>query len=302
MVQSFRLLLGKIVITRNLAMCLLIGLVYCALPSYSADQSEEILARAFRLSGFEKQIDSLTPMLLAAIPVDMFPDLQSRNKIREDLEKSLGKDFVRPIVYHAVREDFREGYVRAVVDFFDSKIGRKVGRLSGLALHPDTLRNAREAQHIIRHLSTSRLKTLENIVTAERTNEYTRRLLNTLVNGLVEGTLRSRVDRDNEIMDEKLKLLEKNVALAVKRSDQLALTAFAHTYRSLSDDELALIAEYCGSDEAKWFRERVQKGINRAVFQVGVALGEMTTEMNNGTNSAADPRGPTAQGRVRSIP
>jgi hypothetical protein len=232
----------------------------------------------------------------------MFPDRQSRNKIQADLKKALGKDFVRPIVYHAVREDFRDGYVRAVVEFFDSKIGRKVGRLSSSALHPEMLRNAREAQHIVRHLSTSRLKTIERIVTAERTTEYTRRLLNTLVNGLIEGTLRSRVDRGGEVMDAKLKTLEKNVALAVKRSDQLSLSAFAHTYRSLTDDELALLAGYCQSDAADWFRERVQKGINRAVFQVGVALGEVTSGLNSRTSGAVGSRGPTAQGRVRSVP
>ena len=281
---------------------LLFGLVCCALPSYSSNRSEETLTKAFHLSGFEKQIDSLTPMLLATIPVDMFPDWRTRNKIQVDLEKSLGKDFVRPIVYQAVLEDYNDSYIHDVVEFYDSKIGRKVGRLNSSALRPEILRNTREAMHVARHLTPSRRKILEHIIVVEKTTESTRRLLKTLVNGLIEGTLRSNGDRGNEVMQAQLKTLEKNVMLAAKRSDQMVLSAFAHTYSVLSEDELSQLAKYCNSEAANWFRERVQKGINRAVFQVGISLGEITSGLNSRTRDTAGPRGPTAQGRVRNVP
>lgn len=215
--------------------------------------------------------------ILGAIPADAFPDRRTRRKADSLLKKSVGKDKLIPLIRDAIRSNFKREKLEEVVGFYESRLGRKVGRLAERSLHPGVLKRVRAGRSIVGRLSESRRSILERIIQAEGVAEFNAGLLQSVIQGLMIGyvdTPGETAQRMEEIR-RKLQAVEDKIRLGKDRTEQLALAAFAHTFKSLKDKELEKLARYQESDAASWFREGVQKGLDRAVLRSSEALGRI---------------------------
>jgi hypothetical protein len=80
-----------------------------------------------------------------------------------------------------------------------------------------------------------------------------------------------------EAVQEKINIMENAIRSGQNRTEDVALVAFAYTFRSVDDKELEALASYHETPHAAWFRSAVQKGFDRAVEQTARSLGEAVT-------------------------
>ena len=126
-------------------------------------------------------------------------------------------------------------------------------------------------------LSEARRSALERIIKAERVVQFNTRLLRAVIRGLVKGYA-DRVSLDAERMKNlraKLDALENESPVDDKETAEVILAAFARTFQSFKEEDLGQLAAYLESDEAVWFRNTVQKGLERVAFKTAVDLGEI---------------------------
>jgi len=97
--------------------------------------------------------------------------------------------------------------------------------------------------------------------------------------GLVDGAPEEgpeHVDSE-EAIQKKIRIVENAIRSDQNRTEDLALVAFAYTFRSFDDKELEALAAYHESPPASWFRNAVQKGFDLAVYKTARLLGEAVT-------------------------
>ena len=229
------------------------------------------------LSGVTGQLNMLGGAILRAIPGDAFPDSRTRNRIGSLLRQAAGKEKLAPLIRQSIRENFSREKIEQVIDFYDSKLGRKVGRIAHGALEPRVLKGVREKRNIINTLSEPRLPMLRRLAKAEQATRSNTQLLKSAVRGLVKGYLEGEsTERDlSAETRRKLATVDKEIRQGKRRSREIALTAFAYMFRSLKDDELEKVAAFYESEAASWFRKGVQAGLDEAVFKTATALGAM---------------------------
>jgi hypothetical protein len=242
-----------------------------------ADEADVLVNRALKLSGMAGQMDMIGKAILSAIPADAFADSKSRGQAESLLAKRAGKESLVPIIRRSVEQDFSQDKIERVIKFYASPLGLKVGRLTEGSASPQALKGVWEGRDIVTSLSESRRSALERIIKAERVVEFNTRLLKTVIRGLVKGYA-GRVSLDVERMKHlraKLDALENEGAVDSRETSEVILAAFARTFQSLKEEDLGQLATYLESDAAVWFRNTVQKGLERAAFKTAVDLGEI---------------------------
>ncbi|MEW6114110.1 MAG: hypothetical protein AB1664_18395 [Thermodesulfobacteriota bacterium] len=252
--------------------------VRSARPPESDDQ---MIQRALKASGMTAQIAAFSDALLAAIPMDAFPDDRARKEARSFLAAALGEDKLLPMLHESFKESLNKDYLQKVLEFHQSRLGKKVGQLAENTLSPSSLETMREQRHFSRTLDKERLEILERIVRSERTTELNLSLLNALFDGLAEGTLAaspSQADRVSELRH-RLRSIEAEMKQEAPRTMEMAVSVFAYTYRQLKDSELGELASYLESEPAAWYREVLQRGTTQAVRRAGVTLGELMAQL-----------------------
>jgi hypothetical protein len=261
-------------------------LVSCPPPSW-ADDADALIDKAIKLSGIAGQIEMLGKTILSAVPADAFPDQRARNEAEALIRKRASKEALTEIVRASVRRQFDKDKIEKVVRFYESSFGRKVGRLQDNALETGLLKSIREGRKTAASLDEARLKTLARIIDAEIVSESNDILVKSVVRGLLNGSTEgaNRPNDETDQIDEKLKAVEKTMAMEQHRMDDMTLTAFALTYRSLSDKELEELAAYQESAGASWFRDAVLNGLDRASYDVSRALGAALTASRNAGRS-----------------
>jgi hypothetical protein len=252
--------------------------VRSARPPESDDQ---LIQKALKSSSITAQMAAFSDALLAAIPMDAFPDERARNEARSFLAAALGEDKLSTMLRESFKEALNKEYLQKVLEFHQSRLGKKVGQLAENTLSPSSLETMREQRHFSRTLDKERLEILERIVRSERTMELNLSLLNALFDGLAEGTLTSspsQADRVSELRH-RLRSIEAEMKQEAPRSMEMAVSVFAYTYRQLKDSELGELASYLESEPSAWYRDAVQRGMTRAVRQAGVTLGELMAQL-----------------------
>jgi hypothetical protein len=257
-------------------------LVWAAVPALLFPMpavSEEVrsqVERSVRLSGVADQVDRIGAAILAAVPTEVLADRKDWIRANAMLRDSTSKEKLLPVVYEALESDFIRADNDKVIEFYESKVGRKVSRLVGRSLDAGAVKEANEGRDILNSLDEPRRRALERIVDAEKVVEFNRRLLICVARGLVEGRGKAAAEdaQRSEEAKQKLKAVEKRIGSGVQSTADLALVASANAFRPLTDSELDQLAEFLESDEAAWFRAAVQRGLEGAVFRVGVALGD----------------------------
>jgi hypothetical protein len=257
------------------SMIALLTLVFIgALPAQS-QETDQMMDKALKSSGILGQLEHLHETVISCIPDDAFPDRRLKRETGVLLKETAGKDVLLPLVRSAMKENLDIDKLQTVLKFYDSKIGKKVGRLQEGALDAELIRELRERRTLLATLNESRAATLERIVVASRLPEANANLLNAIIEGLVEGygDEVSKTDRPSQETGKQIRIALKEATAGSNRSRELAMIGLANTLRSVDDKELQEFAAFCDSEAGAWFNMSVQKGLEAAVRKTGRALG-----------------------------
>ncbi len=269
------------------ALVVVLGLCTVFLTSPAGcDDVDKLIDEALTLSGLAKQLDMLTATMVAAVPDDAFSSGKARKSVDRFVDKAASEDALASKVRYAIRLDLNRDALNKVLDFYRSRLGRKVGRLQGRALIPSSIQDVREGRNIVASLSESRTATFERIIRAQRVYRANFQLLNQMANGLADGFL-SRGHAEAQRIRDQLKSLVERAHAAEEHMGRLAMATYAQTLRDLSDKELEDLANFHESEPAEWFRSRVQRGLEEAVYVSARALGEAITKSDRPTSSAS---------------
>lgn len=234
--------------------------------------NEELIQKAIKVSGLHAQIRMLDQALLQAVPLDAFPDMKIRNKTSTYLNKAAREKIILARVAESVMDDFRAEMLQEVLNFYDSRLGSKIGRLQSTALSPDILRSIREGRKTLVSLDDGRRGSLRRIIKAESVSEDNSELLRSFMRGLARGYSSER-DASGETVDTFAEVMETFLRLSKQRTEPTSELAYAFTFQSLSDKELNALADYHESEPAIWFGKAVKRGLNTAVYETAEALG-----------------------------
>ena len=240
-----------------------------------SSETDQLIDKSLKNSGIAAQLETLPEIVISCIPDDAIPDKRTRRETVNLIKETAGKEVLLSAVRAAVKENLDNDKLQAVLKFYDSRIGKKVGRLYETALDPELIRDLREKRTILAALNENRVATLERIVSAGGFSEANANLLNAVVEGLVEGYTNevSKTDRPNNETKKQIRIALKEAIVGSNRSREFALVGLARTLQSLDDKELQEFALFCTSDAGTWFNRSVQKGLENAVTKTGVALG-----------------------------
>jgi hypothetical protein len=160
-----------------------------------------------------------------------------------------------------------------VIDFYQSRLGRKVGTLQSRILTDRAIREVQEGVGSVGAMPRSRLALVKTILSVENAAAANARLLHSVMKGLADGFIASDEPRRQEVL-RTLRSLARNAGSAKSLTEQTCLAAYTRTYRSLSDRELEALASYYNSEAAQWFGHVVQTGTEKAAYKVAKAVGE----------------------------
>jgi hypothetical protein len=238
-------------------------------------EPDKLIDKAIKSSGISGQVDGLAEAVLLSIPLDAFPDSKMKQESVSFLKESAAKESLVTFVKDSIRHDVDEDSLGKVISFYDSRLGKRVGRAQDAALDPNVLKNIRESRTLSASLSESRLSALQRIITAERVSRTNAILLRRAVEGLTEGYLSETQlsEHEAEAMRGQVKLIVDQIKADSTRSEETAQVAFAYTFKSLDEKELDEFARFSESEPAVRFRNAVQKGLEQAVSQTARVLG-----------------------------
>jgi len=246
-----------------------------------AETDDQMVQRALKASGMTSQMAAFSDALLAAIPLEVFPDEAARNEARSFFRAALGEEKLSAILLQSCKESLNRDHLQRVLEFHQSRLGKRVGQLTEGTLSPASLEAMREQRHFSRTLDKERLDILERIVRSEQTLELNLSMLSALFHGLAEGALvasPSQAERVGELR-RRLGSIEAEMKREAPRTMEMAVSVFAYTYRQLKDSELGELASYLESEPAAWYRDAVHRGMTQAARRAGVAVGELMAQL-----------------------
>jgi hypothetical protein len=255
-----------------------------------SSESDQLIDKSLKNSGMAAQLETLPEIVISCIPDDAIPDKRTRRETVNLIKETAGKEVLLSAVRAAIKENLDNDKLQAVLKFYDSRIGKKVGRLYETALDPELIRDLREKRTILAALNENRVATLERIVSAGGFSEANANLLNAVVEGLVEGYTNevSKTDRPNNETKKQIRIALKEAIVGSNRSREFALVGLARTLQSLDDKELQEFASFSASDAGSWFNRSVQKGLENAVTKTGVALGTAVARWRLNSEKGSD--------------
>lgn len=253
---------------------LLVTLVLFPLAGNCQEAKGDPVGRALKLSGIAAQTQDLTDTLLSIIPKDAFSKASEARSVESEVRKAASEDQLLSVVQDAIKEEMNREYLAKVLEFYETPLGRKIGRLTGSALRTSRLLDVREGRKLMRNMPDERRKIVERIVEREKPAEFCRWAIATFVRGVLEGS-RSALGAQPAIgAEEKLDSILGKLDVKDSNTRSVALTAFANTFHDVSDDQLKQYDSFLQTEPAKWFRDSAEKGLNRSVYVFGLSLGK----------------------------
>ncbi len=167
---------------------LVIVLVCLIAAQAMADETDLRIDKALKASGIDGQLEHLGQAILSTIPEDAFEDKKSKAGAAAFLKKTAGQDVLLSVVHSEVRASLHGDALEQVTHFFDSKVGKKVGRAQQSALESSVLKRVREGRSHFLTLKEPRIELLKRIIRAQRVSEGNERFLSTVIRGLVDGS------------------------------------------------------------------------------------------------------------------
>lgn len=241
----------------------------------SADDLAALIEKALKLSGIQGQMEDVGQAILAAVPADAFPNSGARNQAALFIKKNFTRKIAIETVTNSIRPDIDKQTLEDIIKFYETRLGRKIGKIQEGAADPEFLKKIREARTTAALLDEPRLSLIMNIVKSENAVDTNRSLVAGFITGLIDGSLGKNTDSETEsekILD-RLNISDKVTAIAGNRSEELYMVAYSYTFRSLDDKELAEFAAFLETASADRFRQAVHKGLKQMVHDIGKLLG-----------------------------
>jgi len=267
--------------------------VFCRVSvSVAQDDTRDVsIDSVIKASGISAQLDVLAETMVALFPADAFRDSRTRKEVLDYVKKTATPDSSVAALRAAIHKKYDQDKMEKVTDFFQSKVGRKAGRIQGAALAPSLLNSLREGRKEAASQHESRLELLRRIIHGQKVSEANARLRESAVRGLLEGAT-GEEDRHGRKARSRMKSLEAYLQLPEDRGGETSMVAFSITFRTLDDKELQELATFQESEHGSWFRTVVLDGLDEAVYQVARALGEAVKPGPNTAPQKAVPEMP----------
>lgn len=259
--------------------------IIAASTAHAGGQDEDVLiTRALKISGVSAQVRSLDQTVLFLLPPDAFPDSKTRDSVTKSLTKNVDDEALLALVHNSVKANVRGDWLEAVLEFYRSRLGQKVGRLQSTALDSSVLRSIREGRRAVTTLEGERLANLKRIVRSGRFLDSNSELLRSFVWGFVEGFSANSSNQPGVIPFD-LAAIGNSSAFSAERTEDQAMLALANTFHSLSDKEMEELAAFQESDAAIWFQAAVLQGSKAALYQTAKALGASMKRLDEAPSS-----------------
>ncbi|MBI5569483.1 MAG: hypothetical protein HY914_06010 [Desulfomonile tiedjei] len=235
--------------------------------------------KALKGAGLTRQLETLGQAMLLALPEDAIPERRTRNEAASLMNRSASKEALLAAVRSSVKEDLDGDSLDKVVQFYDSRPGKKAGNGMAEGLEPAAIRRAREGRKFAVSLSEARIETLQRIISAQGVVAANAALLKVTIHGLVDGSGSDNTDASRaEGQKARVKAIEKAILADKQRTQETALISYAHALRSLDDEDLQALAVFQESEPAQRFQRAVQRGLERAVYTAARELGELISK------------------------
>ncbi len=236
-----------------------------------AEVQGSLITKLIRISGLRGQLDHLTAALLMTVPDDLFPDNRSRSNFNAHMKEQINTESLVKVFEETFSENVDTDKLDKAIKFYESSVGRKVGRIQGDSLSAYNIKAVREARRMITALTEDRTQLLERLIDNQRVyqnNVAFRKLIVRLL-GSPGWNEHSKSQDDSGAGLDSPKTSSENEPDSLH---QTALTCFAYTYRSLTDPELESLAKFQKTEAGPWFENTVSRGFEQIIRRTVKAL------------------------------
>jgi hypothetical protein len=245
--------------------------LWCSYALAHADETDALIDKAIKTSGIAGQVEMLVESVVSLMPADVLPEGQLKARVAASIRKAADGKAALATLRVSLKENFDPDKIQRVVSFYNTKTGQKAGRLLRSALEAESLKQARQGRATLSSTNEARLALFKRIIRAENVVESTVRLADAIMRGLLEGSSENPGSGKNAAQ-EGLKPPELRTGAWENHIEDLAMLSFVVTLRPLDNRELEELAAFCESDAGGWFRDSVQKGMEKATYQTARAL------------------------------
>ncbi|MFH0959955.1 MAG: DUF2059 domain-containing protein, partial [Pseudomonadota bacterium] len=208
-----------------------------------AQTRDPALEKIMKISGLRGQVQSMPASFLITIPSDMFSDNRERTRFYSRIKDEVTAESLLEIFQETFTENIDQENLNQVLQFYESGLGRKVGRLQSEALSSNVIQTIREGRRFAASLDENRLTLLERLIDllgTDRNNIMLRRLIVRLL-GATDWNRRSVNDSN---LDARLQFMESSFENDSSSLRELTLNCFANTFKSLSNSELDALTRF----------------------------------------------------------
>lgn len=242
-------------------------------PCFS-DDAPFLTKKLVRISGLRSQLQQFPNAFLMTIPRDLFPENRSLLAFTIQMKKRINPDDLIELVEQTLGRNRDIEKLDLTIKFYESSLGRKLGRIQGDALSAYNIKSIREARKVATSLTQDREKLFERIIKSQRIYENNYAFRKSIAGILGQGSL--------EIMGGYPEKFSRGSMDPIRET---VLTCFAFTYRSLSEAELKDLANFEETDAAAWFESNVATGFKQVISKT---LEVFSEELRNLRNESGD--------------
>lgn len=94
-----------------------------------SSETDQLIDKGLKDAGIAAQLETLPEIVTSCIPDDAIPDKRTRRETVNLIKETAGKEALLSAVHAAVKENLDNDKLQEVLKFYDSRIGKKVGRL-----------------------------------------------------------------------------------------------------------------------------------------------------------------------------
>lgn len=232
---------------------------------------EQSINKLLKISGVMDQLDSFHSQVLKAIPGDAFPNGRMKRKAKKITKNMAGKEALVLTVYDVFKNNHNHVLMNKTMEFFESKLGKKVGRLVANINHKHGRNLKSSARKAESRISQKRRHALERIVLAQEIGSRNCELTLSLMNGLLESDT-SQQGFSQKIIWKRLEEIENKVQAMQSRTNELSVELFSYVFQSLGDEELESLARFQESEAGKWYSSTLHKTYLKVSHDMGKAL------------------------------
>ncbi len=240
------------------------------------------ITKLIRISGLRGQLEHLAAALLMTVPDDLFPDNRSRSNFNSHMKGQISTESLAKVFEETFSENLEMEKLDKAIKFYESSLGRKLGRIQGDSLSSYNIKAIREARRMTTTLTEDRTRLLERLIlngNIYQNNVAFRKLIVHLLGA-------PHWDEHSESQDNSGAKLgsPKNYSEEGPGSlHQAFLTCFAYTYKSLTDQELESLAKFQETEAGEWFENTASKCFEQVIIKTVKALNNGLIDSKDGS-------------------